>query len=422
MNYKFIENINKEEYEDFVENHPTKSHFMQSYYFGQINRTKGFIPHYVGMKEKGKIVATALLLQKNIYKNICYFYCPRGYVLNYDNLETLTQFSNFIKQYTKKRKSFFTIIDPDVQLQKLDIEGNVIDGINNFPLIKELKKLGYRHLGFNTNFENREPRFTFRLSLTPSIEEIHKNMHSTTRKILNKKNQYNLDIYIGNKTDLQDFYFTMEETAARENIKPFSFDYYRDFYTIFNKKNMADLYIAKVKIKDLVKLYENKINEIDSNIKNLEKLSNHGKQENLLKEYINQQNKLIKELKIITEIKKDIITLSSIITVKYGNKVWTVHGGNSNELRELNANYLLYDLIIQDAKKNEYEVIDFFGTTGKDSEDNKIHGIHLFKKRLGGEYTEFIGEFHLITNKLIYFVYTKLIPIYRKLKFKNDKY
>lgn len=247
-------------------------------------------------------------------------------------------------------------------------------------------------------------------------------MHSTTRKILNKKNQYNLDIYIGNKTDLQDFYFTMEETAARENIKPFSFDYYRDFYTIFNKKNMADLYIAKVKIKDLVKLYENKINEIDSNIKNLEKLSNHGKQENLLKEYINQQNKLIKELKIITEIKKDIITLSSIITVKYGNKVWTVHGGNSNELRELNANYLLYDLIIQDAKKNEYEVIDFFGTTGKDSEDNKIHGIHLFKKRLGGEYTEFIGEFHLITNKLIYFVYTKLIPIYRKLKFKNDKY
>lgn len=107
MNYKFIENINKEEYEDFVENHPTKSHFMQSYYFGQINRTKGFIPHYVGMKEKGKIVATALLLQKNIYKNICYFYCPRGYVLNYDNLETLTQFSNFIKQYTKKKKVFF---------------------------------------------------------------------------------------------------------------------------------------------------------------------------------------------------------------------------------------------------------------------------------------------------------------------------
>ena len=77
---------------------------------------------------------------------------------------------------------------------------------------------------------------------------------------------------------------------------------------------------------------------------------------------------------------------------------------------------MLYDLIICDAKSENYDLIDFFGTTGADSEDNKIHGIHLFKKRLGGEYTEFIGEFHLITNKFIYFLYNKLIPIYRNIK------
>ena len=48
------------------------------------------------------------------------------------------------------------------------------------------------------------------------------------------------------------------------------------------------------------------------------------------------------EMEEINSIQKDEIILSSIITVKYGNKVWTIHGGNSNVLRELNSNYLLY--------------------------------------------------------------------------------
>lgn len=416
MKFEFVENIDKQEYESFVEKHETKSHFMQSYYFGEISREKGFIPHYVGLKQDGKLVATALLLQKKLFKNICYFYSPRGFVLDYNNLELLNHFTEQIKLFTKKHNSFYTAIDPDIKLQNLDIDGNIIEGQNNYELVNYLKKIGYKHLGFNKNFENKEPRYTFRLDLSPTIEEIHKNMHATTRKVLNKGNQYNLDAYIGNESDLEDFYFTMKETSVREEIKPFPFEYYKKFYNTFNKENKSDLYIVKVKIDELINNYENKINDIKNNIKNLDSLKNKAKADNLLKEYNNQLNKLETEVNKFKEIEEKELVLSSIITVKYGNKVWTVHGGNSNKLRELNSNYLLYDLIICDAKKENYDLIDFFGTTGADSEDNKIHGIHLFKKRLGGEYTEFIGEFHLITNKLIYFLYNKLIPIYRNIK------
>lgn len=416
MKYEFIEKVNKNEYEEFVENHPTKSHFMQSYYFGEINKEKGFVPHYVGMKVNGKLVATALLLQKKLYNNICYFYSPRGYVLDYTNLDLINEFTKQIKIFTKRNHSFYTAIDPDIKLQKLDIDGNVLEGESNFELVDYLKKIGYKHLGFNKNFENKEPRYTFRLDLSPSIEEIHKNMHATTRKVLNKGNQYNLDAYIGSEKDLEDFYFTMKETAIREEIKPFPFNYYKTFYNTFKENNKSDLYIVKVKIDNLINQYENKIKDLKNNIKDLDNLKNKAKADNLLKEYNNQLNKLETEIVKFREIDEKELVLSSIITVKYGNKVWTVHGGNSNKLRELNSNYLLYDLIICDAKKENYSLIDFFGTTGADSENNKIHGIHLFKKRLGGEYTEFIGEFHLITNKFIYFLYNKLMPIYRKFK------
>ena len=63
-------------------------------------------------------------------------------------------------------------------------------------------------------------------------------------------------------------------------------------------------------------------------------------------------------------------------------------------------------------------MIDFFGCSGEANPDksNPTYGVHNFKKRLGGEYTEFIGEFDLITNKFMYTLYKKLIPIYRKIK------
>lgn len=413
--YKFISNIDKNEYEKFVSNHQ-KSHFMQSYYFGEVSTAKGFIPHYVGLKKDNKLIATALLLQKKLFNNICYFYCPRGFVLDFKNKKVVEEFTKHIKSYTKNYNSFLTIIDPDIQLQKLDIDGNVIDKeINNFDLVYYLKNIGYKHLGFNKNFENKEPRYTFRLSLENSIEDIHKNMHSTTRKILNKGNQYNLKTYIGSANDLDDFYFTMKETAIREGIKPFPLSYYKSFYNVFNKNNMSDLYIVKVNIEELKENYLTKINNLKDELDKLDNLTNKQKSEKLKSEKNKQLERLNKDLNNINSIKVKELTLSAIITIKYGDKVWTVHGGNCNTLRELNSNYLLYDMIITDAKNSGYKIIDFFGTTGEDKENNKIHGIHLFKKRLGGEYTEFIGEFHLITNSFIYFLYTKIFPIIRKI-------
>ena len=113
--------------------------------------------------------------------------------------------------------------------------------------------------------------------------------------------------------------------------------------------------------------------------------------------------------------------LASYMTVKYGNKVWTVHGGNANYLRGMNANYLVYDKMIMDAKDMEYDLIDFFGTTGQDSPDNPVHGIHLFKERLGGRYVEFIGEFDLVIKPGLYHFYTKIVPLYHKIFYSIKK-
>ena len=109
------------------------------------------------------------------------------------------------------------------------------------------------------------------------------------------------------------------------------------------------------------------------------------------------------------EVKEDRIPLSSIITAKFGDKVWTIHGGNHSSLRSLNSNYLIYYEIIKDAVEEGYKTIDFFGTSFNPTQDDPEYGIWLFKKRLGGEYTEFIGELDYVFKKVTYKAFNLVI-------------
>ena len=47
------------------------------------------------------------------------------------------------------------------------------------------------------------------------------------------------------------------------------------------------------------------------------------------------------------------------------------------------------------------KIYDQFGTIGDLSENNKRLGLHEFKKKFGGDYIEFIGEFDLVNKKII---------------------
>lgn len=405
----FIENVDKKEFDNFVKKHK-KSHFLQSCAWGEFcEDSKGLKAYYVGLKDGKKIIAAALLLQKKLFLGYSYFYAPRGYILDFDNYELLEQFTKHIREFAKKKKAIFVKIDPDIKRHSIDLDGNIIDkDNNNYQLIQNLKKLKYKHLGFNQNFERSQPRYTFRLNLTPSIEDITNNFHNSTKKIMKKGNQFDLEISKDEEANIDEFYLTMKETSKREKIACYSKNYYENFYKILNKHNQSNLYEVKVDINKLKTIYNNQIKELEKNSKTI-------KSENKLQEYTNQINKIKKELSRLDEIKEDKVVLSSIITAKFGNKVWTIHGGNNSILRELNANYLIYYEIIKDAKNDGYEYIDFFGTTGNPDPSNPVYGIHLFKKRLNGEYLEFIGEFDLVINNFLYNAFNILIPTYRKL-------
>lgn len=415
---QFVSDVKKKDFDQFVLSHSNVS-FMQSSVWGDFwSKEMHRKPYYVGIiDKKKKLVAAALLFKKDLPLGLCYFYSPRGLILDWENKGLIELFTEEIKRFAKKQKAIYVKIDPEVKLHDLDPDGNVLGG-DHSELVTFLKSIGYKHFGFNQNFEGSEPRYTYRLDLSISEEQLFQNFHPTTKKILKRGNPYQFEIYKNQDAKIEDFYFTMKETEKREGILYHSIDYYRNFYESLHQKDMSNLYVVKLNITNAKKINLDKQQELKEQIEQLSdaKYKNEGKNKNKKQEYINQLTKLEKEYQEFDAIHEEEVVLSSILTVQFGDTVWTVHGGNASFLRGLNANYFIYYEIIKDAKKNGFHYIDFFGTTGDPKPENPIYGIHLFKKRLGGEYLEYIGEFDLITRPIYYRIFCTLIPFYRKIK------
>ena len=83
---KFVENVEKKDYQNFTLKH-AKSHFLQSYEWGSFcKKIKNQIPKYIGvLNEDNKLIATALILLKKTPLGYSYGYCPRGFILDYND-------------------------------------------------------------------------------------------------------------------------------------------------------------------------------------------------------------------------------------------------------------------------------------------------------------------------------------------------
>lgn len=421
---KFISDIDKETYEGFVKNHP-KSHFLQSYDWGEFARvSKNLTPHYVGLlDDSNNLVAAALLLQKKLPLNYSYFYSPRGYVIDFKDKDLLKEFTNEIKGYAKRRKGIFIKIDPDVIYNEEDTFGNkVIE--NNDETYNNLINLGYKHLGFTKNFETMQPRYSFRIDFTKNFNEIENNFSKTTKQRIKKAEDLMVDVRIGNEEDIKTFYDLMILTENRKDFITHNEDYYRNLYNIWRKDNSCELFLGSI---DLEKIINKQNNLLDDLKKELEPLN----KEELSKSEKTKKAELEKRIEKIdsdltkyteTQIKYgNQITLNGHFIIEYGDKAWVLYAGNHNILTETYANYKTYKEHIKYYYDKGIKTYDQFGTIGDLKSDNPLLGLHEFKKKFGGNYVEFTGEFDLILNKPMYFVFTKLVPIYRNIIKKKAK-
>ncbi len=414
---KFIENLTEKEYMDFFKENPN-AHFLQSAgwgYASKLNRQQ--TPIYVGLKdENDRILIAALLLKKNTPFKMCYYYCPRGFVFDYKNKNIFDVFIKELKNLLKKTNAIYLKVDPGIKYQTIDSEAKPIEGENNYEIFNWFIETGFKHQGFNKLHEGNQPRYTFRIPVDISEEEIKNKISKSFMKQINKSFSYDFEIIESENTD--NFSKLNELISQKDDFHFYGSAYFKNVYDGFNKYD-------EIKVHE-VKLYPTKIiakNEIEIN--KIEKELQEGL---VIKKNLDNTNNTLKRLKREVELllpyknEKEGLIICSMIVVYTKDILWTLYIGNNDLARDLFAvNRIYYEELLY-AKKIGCKYVDLFGVVGDPHTKEKNYaGIYNYKANFGGIYTEFLGEFDLINKSFMYKVLPSLLKIYRKMLKKVKK-
>lgn len=354
------------------------SSFYQISSWAKLKEKNNWIFYYVGVKEDDKIMACALILGKKLFLNKYMYYSPRGILIDYNNKELFNFFVNNIKDYLKEKNGVIFKIDPLIEYQKHDNEGNIIDNNKNDNIINNLKKVGFKHKGFTKGY-SEEIQFRWSYALDVTKENIESDMNQRCRRCTRKAEKYPFIIEYLNDNNLNDFKLIMEHTAKRQNHFDRTIEYYCNFDSILGDSSLLPI----------IYLDRNKF------------LEDH------------KEDKLYS---LVESDKRDKIPLSAGVFVFDHIQANYVYGGTMREYMPLMAQYKMQMEMIKEAKKRNLSVYDFGGISGIFEEGTPNYGVYEFKKGFGGYVIEYIGEFDLPISKIFYITYNIMYKTYRFLR------
>ena len=413
--------LTEKEFISFSSNYPD-SMFFQSPYWIKVKETNGWKGKIVGLKDKNKkIVAATVLLIKRlgiVKKNMVY--APRGFLLDYSNYELLEEFTSELKKYLKKNKALFLKINPYVKYQERDTDGEVVGNNKNDDLVKELKKLGFKHQGFYIKMDEKkdlEPRWLSVLNLeNKDLDQLFKDMRATTRWSIRNSEKNCLRIIECNREDLKEFKALMKHTASRREFVDRPLSYYENLYDVLSPKDMVKVLLVEINFKELL---EKTLKEQEELLSKIDKIKDNPRKSGELKELSAQVaplEKRIEDLKTHKENCGDKKIIAGGLYMLYGRQLVYLFGASYKEYMKYNSQYLLQWEMIKYAKEHNYQTFNFYGIDGDFHRSSKNYGLFDFKRGFNADVVELIGEFDLILNKPMYLMYNVAFKSYKTIK------
>lgn len=415
--------LTEEEFDEFASNHECAT-FLQTRSWARLKNSTGWDSELLGFKKNKKIIAAMSLLSKVTPIGKKMFYAPRGFLLDYNDLDLLEEFSIEASEYVKNSNGIFLKIDPYVMHYQRDINGNIVDdGINNSKVIDKLNDLGFKEKFSKPGEQSLQSKWMYWIRLKDkTIDDVMKDMTSKTRQMIRKNEKNGVVVREGNYDDLEQFKHIMDHTSERREFLSRSLKYYQDMYHEFGDGEKLKLYFADLHIKDKldefkkeVKLLEDDYQKVLVQIENGKAKMNENKMK-LKTDEIERTYKKIDEYNDLFEKHGDVLTLGAIFYFVYGKEVLSFIGGAYEELMEFQPFYTIHYEMIKYAVENKYEYYNFYGISSDLSEKDPMYGVYLFKKGFGGEVVELIGEYDLAISKFYYFLYEFSYKILRRLK------
>lgn len=417
--------LTEEEYKSFIKDREDLS-FMQTVEVGKLRESYGSIIEYLGVKENNKVVCASMFSITTTFRGKKTFYAPRGFLIDYKDKELLKFYTEELKKYAEKRNGLMIKIDPNVNYQIRDINGNQYEGtIPNDEVINNLKEIGFIHYGFNLDFEYTQSRWNFLVKLDVPYEELVNRFSKSTRKNIESTYEKGIQVRKAKKEDLESMEDILIKTAERKNFKSRDLEYYKRMYKYLGSK--MQIYIAYIDKNKYIEASKNRLEIAKEKLKEVEDKMQKDmvgaklkKQLEIATNQIQKCNEELMEAEKFAKTIDDRKDIGVLISVKSGKEYITLYSGYLVEYSRFTPKYAMYNEHIKDAYKFGIPYCNFYGISGVFDKNDKNYGMYEFKRGFGGEVQELIGEFTYPVSKL-YYIYNTLKNAKHKLSKLRNK-
>lgn len=309
-----------------------------------------------GLKRKSWVVkgdnVQGLVLKYPLYKDKYYFFSPRGPIMTKGaKLQDLKLFLRKVEALAKEENAVFYRIEPYV-LDQADIY-----------------KFGFRKIARHAPVSQQfSPENTLVLDISQSEDKVLAQMKPKWRYNINLASRKDIKVREGKGSeDIKIFYELTKEMEKRGGYQGHEYDYYKKMFEVLGCGNNKE--------------------QRDPSTRTTRKSVGMTEGDDILKLFIAEHEGK---------------PLAAILVSYFGQVATYLHGASGNEKRELMPTYALQWTAIQEAKKRNCRIYDFWGVSPADEKNHLWAGISRFKRGFGGEELSFGGAYDMAFDKKYY--------------------
>ena len=226
--------------------------FFQSVPRAELRKKMGFNTFLVGIKEDKKILAAALIIERDHEALL-----QLGPIMDYADKRLLDFFLKKVIEYGKSQNFIKLEIFPPIVYATHEMDGTIIDKPETDHIFKAFEKHGFKHEGFTVEVENKANRWMFikDLSNIKTLRDAELTMNSSTRKKLHKTAR-ELEIKIlKDKSELPEWRKALLESNDRNKIPTRDVEYFEDLWDAFGD----NVVFVEARVKDTGELVSSEV-------------------------------------------------------------------------------------------------------------------------------------------------------------------
>ncbi len=417
--------LTKKEFDAFALIHPHCS-FQQNSHWAKFKEGEGWHSYFIGLKDKGKLLAATLLLSMDVTKiKKRVFYAPRGFLIDYQDKELVLTFTKQLIVFIRDKQGGLLKIDPYLLYRERDKYGKIVPGGFYRDFVRQyLQQAGFIQVE-DLKRNTIQPQWLYMIDLrNETLDSLLEKMDAKTRQTIRRNQRLGFTVRELAIEEFSLFSDMMAQINKKYHTLSATTAFYEDLFHCFGKETIK-IMVIELHFTTIIANLKSQLRDVE---KQKQATTIHYHQSRMTEEYfVDKQLAYQKELTRIQEnidyferssqlYQYDTVVLGGYLYNLWGNEIVALQGGMKDEFLKWDASYLLHYQMLKLAIEKNYQTYNLYEISGDFTNTDPLYGSYLFKRNFGGNVVQLIGEFDYPIDPSNYVLLKQQFPDYLGVK------